>query len=90
MLVYHEKDMEHKLEFINECKELVSKVEKAEISIEDACYAIAGKMADDAFRNDLELIGVMEEAGELELPPHQVSGDRDARWEALKEKIKDL
>lgn len=82
--------MENKPEFIKLCKELFAKVERNKMSIEDACYEIAGRMADDDLRNDMELIGIMEEAGELELPPYHVSGDRDARWEALKEKIKDI
>lgn len=82
--------MENKPEFINLCKQLVLNVEEDKMSIEDACYTIAGRIADDTLRNDLELIGIMEEAGELELPLHQVSGNRDGRWEALKEKIKSL
>ena len=82
--------MGNKPEFIKLCKELVLKVDRGEMPFENACHKIGGEIFKKDLKNNPELIGIIEEALDLELGVVFVGSTIDDRWEALKKKIKSL
>jgi len=82
--------MEHKPEFIKLCREVVAGVERDEMSIENACHKIGGEIFKKDLKDNQELIGIIEEALDLELGVTFVGSALNDRWEVLKEKIKNL
>lgn len=80
-------DKEFKKEFLILCQTVVRIVHSGKASLHDGAYTIAGMMFMDRVSADEIMEDICFQAGELELPPHQVSGNIVEKWAELKESL---
>lgn len=76
--------------FASFCNQIVTDILDKKITMREGCYQIAGTMFIPAVEQKKELLSIALLAGELELPDHHLSQERQKLWQQLLELIRQV
>lgn len=66
------------------CIEITKLADTGKLTQKEAAYLIAGTMFYESVDSNIDILAVILDAGDLELPDRFIDGDPQARWDRLK------